>query len=655
MVALLVFAVWNYYQVNGLLVQANQTKNSIISDEIRGILEFQDVAMESIENPLDIKLKDFSRRLIEDYFPETDDLESSDLYKIREELGMDAEKSDIYIINRNGIIVNTTFEQDKNLNLFSFGDALKQHLLGIFNSNEFTPESFTLEGNTGMLRKYVYQSTLDSKYIIQLGEYSDDANKVANAIRQRLNEISSKQPSVSQVDLFLDESNPFSLNNDVDLDEEEKDILMSIFEKKQSFVREVKNEGIAMRYEYTYMARKNTDLYKSAVIRIISDRTNEVKLLRNKLMLSLLFSGLTILIVIFVIFNKTQVITSPIKKLVDNVTRITNGHLNERALVEGNNEITTLSQKFNLMLERLEKSYNELEQKVIERTAKISKQKEEIESQRDNLAEQNNRLESAYMKIEEQNKHITDSIHYAKRIQNTILPPDDFIERILPESFILYRPKDIVSGDFYWAAEQDNRAIIAAVDCTGHGVPGAFMSIVGNNQLNYSVSVKNARNANEILDELNKGVTHSLRQTNEGSAVKDGMDIALIMVDYDNMKLQFAGAFNPLYFIRNGELTITKGNKFPIGAFVGEELQKFDNHEFDVKKGDIVYIFSDGYADQFGGDRGKKFKYRRFHDLLLEIHNEPMARQRDILNETIVEWMGELEQIDDILVIGVKI
>ena len=306
------------------------------------------------------------------------------------------------------------------------------------------------------------------------------------------------------------------------------------------------------------------------------------------------------------------------------------------------------------MIERLERSYNELEQKVIERTAEISKQKGELETQRDDLAEKNIKIEKAYLEIEDQKRSITDSIHYAKRIQNAILPPDDYVESNLPESFVLYKPKDIVSGDFYWMNREDGRVMFAAVDCTGHGVPGAFMSIVGNHQLNYSVNVDGARTAAAILDKLNEGVTKSLHQKKEGSSVKDGMDISLISYEKEKMSLDFAGAFNPLYLIRDGELQIFKGDKFPIGAFYGEKLEHFTNLQLDLKKGDSVYIFSDGYPDQFGGEKGKKFKYKQFQELLLSIQDKSMKEQKAILDKTIVDWMGKLEQVDDILVIGAR-
>jgi serine phosphatase RsbU (regulator of sigma subunit) len=293
------------------------------------------------------------------------------------------------------------------------------------------------------------------------------------------------------------------------------------------------------------------------------------------------------------------------------------------------------------MREDLRENERILEAKVIERTEEVVRQKEEIETK-------NQELEVLY-------KHVTDSIKYAKRIQEAILPPDSLVKRVLPNSFVLYKPKDIVSGDFYWIDEKDNKTMFAAVDCTGHGVPGAFMSIVGYNILKHSVNNNNFTTPSLILDALNQGVSETLHHGHEESQAKDGMDLSFCTIDYKNMELQFAGAFNPLYLIRDEQLIQTKADKFPIGLFLGEEKKKFTNHKIKLVKGDTIYIFSDGYADQFGGPNGKKFMANHFRDLLLGVHKYPIEKQKEILNKTIEEWRGPLDQVDDILVIGVKI
>jgi serine phosphatase RsbU (regulator of sigma subunit)/CHASE3 domain sensor protein len=293
------------------------------------------------------------------------------------------------------------------------------------------------------------------------------------------------------------------------------------------------------------------------------------------------------------------------------------------------------------MREDLRENERVLEAKVIERTEEVVRQKEEIETK-------NQELEVLY-------KHVTDSIKYAKRIQEAILPPDSLVKRVLPNSFVLYKPKDIVSGDFYWIDEKDGKTMFAAVDCTGHGVPGAFMSIVGYNILKHSVNNNNFTTPALILDALNEGVSETLHHGHEESNAKDGMDLSFCTIDYKKMELQYAGAFNPLYIIREGELLQTKADKFPIGLFLGEEKKKFTNHTFKLQHGDVIYIFSDGYADQFGGPNGKKFMANHFRDLLLGVHKFPIDKQKEILNKTIEEWRGPLDQVDDILVIGVKI
>ncbi len=294
-----------------------------------------------------------------------------------------------------------------------------------------------------------------------------------------------------------------------------------------------------------------------------------------------------------------------------------------------------------LSVRRLKTAKLMLENTVKERTSEIVKQSQEIQKQKDI--------------VEIKNKDITDSINYAKRIQDTILPPDEEIKSLLPESFILFLPKDILSGDFYWLDEIDNKILIAAVDCTGHGVPGALMSIVGNNILSQSINEHRISTPSAILDELNKGVTNTLRQKNEESKVKDGMDIVLLSIDGTNKIIEFAGANNPLYLIRDSKLIEIKGDKFPIGIFIGEELKHFTNHRIEYNKGDTVYLFTDGYADQFGGPLGKKFKYNQFKSNLLQMQNVSMLEQRDTLLNTIKSWQGANEQVDDILVIGIRL
>lgn len=289
---------------------------------------------------------------------------------------------------------------------------------------------------------------------------------------------------------------------------------------------------------------------------------------------------------------------------------------------------------------RLEQEKIRLEQIVKERTEEVVKQKDELEIQRDEIADKN--------------RSITDSIEYASRIQKAILPSNEFAEEILPEHFILFRPRDIVSGDFYWMTKKDNLIVIIAADCTGHGVPGAFMSMLGVSFLNEIVNKHEVTLASVILNNLRKDIKKTLGQEGKEGEAKDGMDIALCIIDLEKMKMQYAGAYNPLYLFRNNELMEVKADRMPIGIWV-KEKESFTNNVIDLQKGDVFYIFSDGYQDQFGGEDGQKFKTKNYKKFLLEIHQKPMKEQREILDKRIDEWRGKWEQIDDIIIVGVRV
>lgn len=294
------------------------------------------------------------------------------------------------------------------------------------------------------------------------------------------------------------------------------------------------------------------------------------------------------------------------------------------------------------------KEKNILEEKVVERTAEVTKQKQELELQKE--------------LIEEKNKDITDSINYAERIQQAILPQLADIRLALPESFIFFQPRDIVSGDFYWynQAEENGEPVylLAAADCTGHGVPGAFMSMINSSLLNETVNEKKIIKPSEILNEVRSGIIKSLKQNTKSGGQKDGMDIGLVSLRFkgDKIMLEYAGANNSMYLIRQGSQSVLEEidpDNMPVS--IADNLRDFTNNEMELQHGDSIYIFTDGFADQFGGSKGKKFKYPQFKELLLTIQDLGMDEQKEILHSTIEKWKGNLEQVDDILVIGVRL
>jgi len=346
---------------------------------------------------------------------------------------------------------------------------------------------------------------------------------------------------------------------------------------------------------------------------------------------------------------------------------------------EGHDETSILFRGFNHMIDQIEKKNTN----IMNALDAISEQKEKIQLQKDEIENKSKKLTVAVEELKEKNKNIVDSITYAQRLQNSIFPPVSLIRQYISNVFVFFRPRDIISGDFYWFSKKDSKVFFAAVDCTGHGVPGAILSIVGNNLLEQIVNVNGIEKPSHILDNLNAGINQSFHDKDDMAdslivddidyefygldkdidvdldldidTTRDGMDISLCMLDLKTNLLQFSGAFNPLYVVRNKNLIEIKADRYSIGYNFIEGEFNFANHNFQLQKDDMIYIFSDGFADQFGGPNGKKYMYQQFKDLLISVSNKPVEIQNEIVANSFNEWKGSLDQVDDVLMIGIKI
>ena len=285
------------------------------------------------------------------------------------------------------------------------------------------------------------------------------------------------------------------------------------------------------------------------------------------------------------------------------------------------------------------------------RTRQLRIEKEILEAK---VEERTTELRFEKEKVSAAHKDIQDSINYARRIQNTILHGEVEWKNLLPDSFVLYHPRDVVSGDFFWLYKHGNKILVACADCTGHGVPGAFMSMIGHTHLNEIVAQEKVFDPATILERLHLKVTSALKQ-DSGSETRDGMDVALISIDYEKSELEYAGANRPLFLVRGGEAQDYKSDKYCIGGGYDVAARKFTPNKIKLEKGDMLYLFSDGYADQFGGAKGKKFGKKQLRELLLKVSGLSMEHQKDAVDAAYEEWKGELEQVDDILLIGIRV
>ena len=274
----------------------------------------------------------------------------------------------------------------------------------------------------------------------------------------------------------------------------------------------------------------------------------------------------------------------------------------------------------------------------------------------------NNEISEQKNIIEIKNHEITDSITYASRIQQGVIPDEDELKELLPHHFVFFKPRDIVSGDFYWACKvtskinpETKRSVVAVVDCTGHGVPGAFMSLVGNTLLNQTINRSAISNPAQALDYINQQLPKTIKSKSSTGAIKDGMEIAMCDFNFDTLTMQFAGANSNIYVVRDGEIQIYKGDKQPIGESFSGTVINYTNQIISLQKNDCVYLISDGYADQFGGVKGKKFKYKQLENLFCSIAEKNVEEQREVLATAFNDWKSAHEQVDDVLIMGIKI
>jgi len=399
-------------------------------------------------------------------------------------------------------------------------------------------------------------------------------------------------------------------------------------------------------------------------------------------------SGILVSLIYILLFIRwtNKDISVPLKELLANIRDTRGGEPEHFTVVRTNDEIGELAEGYNEMTEKIHdyvesisRMNRELEQKVKERTEEVVMQKEEIEAQKEEIEAQLDLATLQRDTIIRQKDQILDSIRYAERIQSAILPPIEYLSETFTDHFILFKPRDIVSGDYYWTTRQKDKIMIAVADCTGHGVPGAFLSMLGISSMNEIVNRSGSIRANQILEQLRDFVITSLHQTGSKGETQDGIEIALCVIDTKKMILEYAGANRPMYMIRrkkkdakaavkkkrisghkifvensSHELLHIRADRMPIGIYDQDPIP-FTNHEFPLERGDSIYLFSDGYVDQLGGPSRKTFRSRHFRNLLLDIQEQPMEKQMQVLEEKLESWSGDVEQIDDILVMGIKI
>ncbi len=646
-VLITVMSIYNFYDQKNQIIHTREEIIDQLQLETSEFLTFYDITILELEKAMSAEAEDYSHQLVYDVFRKTDKIEILDMDSLKLALGM-PDLVDIYIIDTNGVVVNTSYDPDLGLNFYARGEYFVNHFKEVWERQVFMEDRISVEGNTRLPKKYTYQSTLDTNYIVELGIYNQTAIKLVTHLVDKLNKMSDKYEEIDTVTLYFG-TTYFMNYQKHDMRESHMSIATSTLETGKS--QSIKEESGDRTYttEFHFLTMEKSKLHEGYLLRVIHNDSKLQALLLSQLKQFLLNIVIFVLPIFLLIIWRARSLAKPISELVEKIDRIQSKRaLEERVPIRGNNEVTELGIHFNSMVKELQESYRDLEQKIADRTKEVVEQKEIIEE--------------VYHEIQ-------DSIKYAKRLQQAILPSLADLETHLDDFFIFFKPKDVVSGDFYWFEQVDGLSFIAAADCTGHGVPGAMVSVVCSNALHQAVNEFGLRHPSAILDKTRELVIKTFAKSGEN--VKDGMDIALCVIDFNQKKVRYAGANNPLWIVRDNahiteeqrvhrstyqdesrSLIEFKASKQPVGLY--ENMSEFDEGEVKLHENDVLYLFTDGYADQFGGIKGKKLKYKPFKKILIDASDQSMADQRDSLESTFDNWKGSFEQVDDVCVIGVR-
>lgn len=618
------------YKENLSKIELNRKwQSDFILKQIRDNLNLYDSGLAFYEESFNKHLIRVSQNIINQHKQKSLDLSKANLYEILQNSDPDSIIDDLYIIDRRYTIVNTTFKKDSGLNFAERDPDLKIFFDSIFSASHCIVDRFTVERSTNKTKKYCYQATSDKQYILEMGLTSKNSTTYKHLLDSVIFSIKNQFPEITSIHLLQASYN----SNEPGLIKQFKPYYnRAISTKSNQHLKFLKNREIR-NVAYLYLPIQSSQMFDAYIIQVISNDSIKKKLIRDELVQSFYFFCLTFFPLLGILIIVARSFTKPIMSLSEQTKGIDEHNLNKEITIRGAQELKELSSSFNNMLRRLRESYETLEDKVVERTTEIQRQKQIIE---------------------EKHLEITDSINYAQRIQQALLPQDSFIKSFIPDYFIVYQPKEAVSGDFYWADILANgNFAFACADSTGHGVPGAIMSILNITNLKKSVKEGLVEPA-DILNQTRVGVINDIANDGSEEGGNDGMDCVLLSFDFQKYKVSISMANNPVWIIRNNELIKFSPDKMPVGRHIHQNLP-FNQYEFDLMKGDIIYLFSDGFSDQFGGPKQKKFKLKTLENLLIEISDKEIEVQKHELYRVFNHWKGENEQTDDVCVVGFKI
>ncbi len=627
---LLIFSAIFYFTYKNAYDQLEQNSRDDrrhILEETRNLTRYYDHSMRNHELVFVDEMKEMAFNIQHEL--ETQNPNTLNLFELSRKLNIDTSYQHIYLINRKCVIVNTTFAPDKGLDFTKLNLSYDGFFKKIFEENSFKEDRFGLEMKTGKIKKYAFLPTSDKQFIIELGYYSKEADGYKALLINTIKDMSKRFKSIENAELYL------GIKGIPDVSMTDKKIISTYLKcletgKNQRLELNSRDKKYNEAIEFCFIPVQDSRLYTGYVLAIKSNNKAETELLYQLLLyFSLSFVG-ALGFLVLLIYWRAKRITKPIEQFSRETQLITPENLNRKFNIQGSKELEQLSVSFTEMMNNLRVSYEGLEEKVRERTSELQEQKSIVEHK---------------------NNEIIDSISYAKFIQHALLPSEKEIQQHFPESFVYFEPKDIIAGDFYWFEHKDNISWFAVADCTGHGVPGAMVSVLCINSLNQSLIEHPTATTGQLLDLVREKVVATF--TKDEASVKDGMDISIANFNHGTKVLSWSGANNPLWIYRKEEVLAFAPNKQPIGQF--DSVVPFETHEIQLEENDLLVLFSDGFADQFGGPKEKKYKYAPFRELIGSNASAPMSEIKEILKTEFLNWKGDIEQTDDVCVMVLRL
>ena len=628
---LLIFSIVFYltyqYNLNKVESDIQQQKKNIV-EETRNLIEYYDFSMRTHEQSLIERMEHISTEI--QLVLTKQNAKHIDLNALRSSLEMDPKREDIYLIDRNLKIVNTTFQPDLGLDFKKLNQTFIPFFNQIFRSKKFKEDRFGLEIKTGKIKKYSYQTSSDGKYIIELGFYSKSADEFKQLLLSKIRSLDNRFEAINHVDLYLGVKNVVDIH--IKNPKLQKAYLQCLDSKKHIVVDTDNPASRGEEFtEFIFLPVLESKLYSGYVLELGTNDLPYQNLVTDLLWRFGVIFLLTLAILTVIVYFRSRKLTKPIQELALKTETISTDNLDQTIEITGSLELDLLSKNFNSMMQKLRHSYENLEEKVVERTQELQEQK---------------------LIVEAKNHEIVESIQYARFIQQALLPLESEIQASFDENaFVYYAPKDIIAGDFFWFEKRGHLSWFAVADCTGHGVPGAMVSVLCINALYQSLALNPEQPTGQLLDHVRELVVQTL--TKEARSVKDGMDISLACFNHQTQVLQWTGANNPLWIFRGEEILVTNPDKQPVGQFDG--AKPFTTHEIQLEANDWIILFSDGYADQFGGPKNKKYKYATLRDFIRAHNHKSGPELKQELKNEFENWKGNHEQTDDVCVMGIKL